>query len=163
MQGFHAVWKSNRLTCQPEASTYPVWVVPIAVVLSVVGCMLLAAAGLLVWFRMAVQLRMRWHREQEIRVHKKLGMPSTGLATIVVTDIEQYSGEDPGCCSQQGIYSAGTQLCKCLRYCNRYVSIQVLEKQPLRVQSNAGPLMMNYLHVWAYQLWATEPASYHDA
>lgn len=67
-------------------------VVPIAVVLSVVGAMLVAVAALLVWFRLAVQIKTKWQREQELTKHRQLGVPSSGLATIVVTDIEQYSG-----------------------------------------------------------------------
>ncbi len=54
--------------------------------------MLLAAAGLLVWLRMAVQLRPRWQREKELNENRKKGMPVGGPATIVVTDIEKYSG-----------------------------------------------------------------------
>jgi hypothetical protein len=60
--------------------------------MSVSGAMLLAAVALLVWMRMAVALRPRWRREKELHEHRKKGVPCGGPATIVVTDIEAYSG-----------------------------------------------------------------------
>eukprot|EP00775_Hariotina_reticulata_P011161 gene11161-11311_t len=93
LKGFHEIWDKNTtaLACIPDTSTAPEWLTALIATLSVFGFLLLMAAALLVWFRMAVQLRNKWHREKELNRHRQLGVPQGGLATIVVTDVEQYS------------------------------------------------------------------------
>jgi hypothetical protein len=99
-QGFVEVWREDGtlLTCEPEAApSQPPWVSSLIEAMSVSGAMLLAAVALLVWMRMAVALRPRWRREKELNEHRKKGVPCGGPATIVVTDIQAYSGAT-ACC-----------------------------------------------------------------
>lgn len=96
VQGYREVWLNNNtlLTCQSSGqSAIPSWVIPVSVVLSVAALLMLVAMLLFIWLRMTVQLRPRWQREKELIENRKKGMPSGGPATIVVTDIECYSGE----------------------------------------------------------------------
>jgi len=62
-----------------------------AIVGSAAGLLLLAAVGLLVWLRLVVQLRPKWQREKELLANRRKGVPCGAPATIVVTDIEQFS------------------------------------------------------------------------
>lgn len=82
------------LSCKPMPRPQkPPWVQSLIEAMSVSGAMLFAAVGLLVWLRVVVQLSPRWRREKELQQHRKQGMPCGGPATIVVTDIERYSGD----------------------------------------------------------------------
>jgi hypothetical protein len=101
LQGFVEVWREagTLLSCEPESPpSQPPWVQSLIEAMSVSGAMLLAAVALLVWMRMAVALRPRWRREKELAEHRKKGVPCGGPATIVVTDIEAYSGGGDCCC-----------------------------------------------------------------
>jgi hypothetical protein len=94
------VWREGGtlLSCEPELPPrQPPWVQSLIEAMSVSGAMLLAAVALLVWMRMAVALRPRWRREKELNEHRKRGVPCGGPASIVVTDIEAYSGEARHC------------------------------------------------------------------
>lgn len=96
LQGYHDVWSNDHttLSCKLDTpSKMPEWVMPIAVVLSVTGFMLLAAVALMVWLRMTVSLRKRWQRDKELMRSRLKGVPNGGPASIVVTDVEGYSGE----------------------------------------------------------------------
>jgi hypothetical protein len=93
VQGYHAVWRRNNtlLYCEPDSN--PSNSVAIAIAVSLIGgLLLLAAMALWVWLRMTLQLRPRWQRDKELKEHRKKGVPCGGPATIVVTDIECYSG-----------------------------------------------------------------------
>lgn len=93
-QGYAPSWSQNNtlLTCLPKSysNTLSPTVIT-AITASAAGVLLLAAVGLLVWLRLAVQLRPRWQREKELAAHRKMGVPCGSPATIVVTDIEHYS------------------------------------------------------------------------
>eukprot|EP00775_Hariotina_reticulata_P004663 gene4663-4916_t len=93
LTGYHGVWQHNNtlLYCEPDQSNSNSMAIAIAVSL-ITGVLLLAAMALWVWLRMTLQLRPRWQREKELNEHRKKGMPCGGPATIVVTDIECYSG-----------------------------------------------------------------------
>eukprot|EP00775_Hariotina_reticulata_P011159 gene11159-11309_t len=94
LAGYKEEWQVNQtvLVCVPETpKRLPDWVVPVAVAMSVVGMFLVVAAALLVWFRMALRLRSKWQRERELAEHRQRGLPQGCQATIVVTDVEQYS------------------------------------------------------------------------
>jgi hypothetical protein len=54
--------------------------------------LLLAAVALLMWLKLTVQLRRRWLREKELQKNRLRGVPAEGSASIVVTDVESYSG-----------------------------------------------------------------------
>jgi hypothetical protein len=97
LQGFRAVWLNNgtKLTCVAAPDAPPAWVTPVTALLCIIGVLLLAGVALFVWLRMTVQLRPRWQREKELVENRKKGVPSGGPATIVVTDIERYSGGLP--------------------------------------------------------------------
>jgi hypothetical protein len=94
-QGFRAVWLNNgtKLTCLEAPEAAAAWVTPVTALLCIIGVLLLAGVVLFVWLRMTVQLRPRWQREKELVENRKKGVPSSGPATIVVTDIECFSGE----------------------------------------------------------------------
>eukprot|EP00775_Hariotina_reticulata_P007249 gene7249-7462_t len=80
------------MSCERDAvEQIPSWGVPLIAGLSVLGVLLLAAAALMVWFRMAVQLKNKWQRNKELDKHRQLGVPKQGLVSIVVTDVESYS------------------------------------------------------------------------
>lgn len=100
-QGFQETWDKNTtsLACIPNTATAPEWLPSVIAALSVFGSLLLLVAALLVWFRMAVQLRSKWQREKELNKHRQLGVPQGCLATIVVTDVEHYSGQYHVVCS----------------------------------------------------------------
>ncbi|WIA42187.1 hypothetical protein OEZ86_009450 [Tetradesmus obliquus] len=92
--GFVEVWcqGGTQLTCEPESPpSQPPWVRSLIEAVAASGAMLLAAAALLVWMRLAVALRPRWRREKELAEARRRGVPCGGPATIVVTDIEAYS------------------------------------------------------------------------
>jgi len=75
-QGYHSTWAKDhdRMTCEKDAAEQmPSWGVPLIAGLSVLGVLLLAAAALLVWFRMAVQLKNKWQRDKELNRHRQLG------------------------------------------------------------------------------------------
>lgn len=93
-QGYHEVWSNNRtvLSCEHDVYALPSWVVPLAATLFAAGCLLLAAVALLVWLKLTVQLRRRWLREKELQKNRLRGVPAEGSASIVVTDVESYSG-----------------------------------------------------------------------
>jgi len=55
--------------------------------------MLLAAVALVVWLQMTVHLRRKWQREKELSRNRLKGVPTRGIVSIVVTDVEMYSGE----------------------------------------------------------------------
>jgi hypothetical protein len=101
LQGFQESWDKNTtsLACIPDTAKAPEWLPSLIAALSVFGCLLLVVAALLVWFRMAVQLRNKWHREKELNRHRQLGVPQGCLASIVVTDVEHYSGQYHVVCS----------------------------------------------------------------
>eukprot|EP00878_Enallax_costatus_P015458 GHUV01016192.1.p1 GENE.GHUV01016192.1~~GHUV01016192.1.p1 ORF type:complete len:446 (+),score=127.76 GHUV01016192.1:4890-6227(+) len=93
LQGYREVWTSHHtsLTCVHATSSAPAWTVPVTVVASVVGFMLLAGLLLWVWFKMMLQLRRKWQREKELLKNRQRGVPHGGPAAVVVTDVEKYS------------------------------------------------------------------------
>lgn len=95
LQGFTEVWSDAHtvLTCEPAANTMPAWVIPTAATVTTIGIIFLAIVALLAWYRIAVQLRRRWQREKEVLLCRQKGVPNGGQASIVVTDVEGYSGQ----------------------------------------------------------------------
>eukprot|EP00775_Hariotina_reticulata_P011064 gene11064-11220_t len=94
LEGYFEVWSSNgaRLSCEKNRPVgVPSWLTPLIAGMGVLGLLLLAVASLLIWFRMAVRLKRRWQREKELNKHRQLGLPSGCPASIVVTDVENYS------------------------------------------------------------------------
>lgn len=92
LQGYAPKWTFNDtvLTCTPKSSALPASAI-ISIAASVAGALLLAAVGLLVWLRLTVQLRPKWQREKQLLANRKKGVPCGTAASIVVTDVEQYS------------------------------------------------------------------------
>lgn len=92
LQGYAPSWSQNNtlLTCTPKSFALPVGTIT-AIVSGVAGLLLLAAVGLLVWLRLVVQLRPKWQREKELLANRRKGVPCGAPATIVVTDIEDFS------------------------------------------------------------------------
>ncbi len=94
LAGYREVWSRNdtHLQCElvPRSAALPAWAyvfVALGVVLA-----LLAAAIALVGSRW-VLFRSRWAREMELKRKRAKGLPKSGGAvSIVVTDIEGYSG-----------------------------------------------------------------------
>eukprot|EP00775_Hariotina_reticulata_P010840 gene10840-10996_t len=94
LTGFQPVWNSNGtvLTCEADpAKSVPGWVVPFSATMFACVMLLVLAAVLLLWFKFAVQLKRKWQREKELKLHRQQGVPIGGPATIVVTDVEQFS------------------------------------------------------------------------
>lgn len=95
LQGYHAVWSQGGtvLECiQDTKAILAPWFIPTAVVVSFIVLSILIAVALMVWLRMTVQLRRKWQREQELMKNRLKGVPNGGPASIVVTDVESYSG-----------------------------------------------------------------------
>lgn len=95
VQGYQAVWSNNStvLKCEPsQGSVLAPWFIPTAVIATVIGICLLGAVGLLVWLRVTILLRWKWQRERDLLKYRQKGVPNGGPATIVVTDVEGYSG-----------------------------------------------------------------------
>lgn len=95
-QGYVAVWSRNGtiMSCEsaPERTT-PKWVNGVGAGMSSGGFWVLVALGSLVWYKHRVQFRRKWQRERELMKDRGRGVPSGSAATIVVTDVEGYSGE----------------------------------------------------------------------
>lgn len=94
-QGYVAVWSQNdtSMSCEPVGTPYPpAWLKAMALTLTIVGIPTVSTLGALFWYKTRVQLRRRWQRERELMKHRAKGVPSGGPATIVVTDVEGYSG-----------------------------------------------------------------------
>jgi hypothetical protein len=94
LPGFNERWSRNRtlLTCEPipKSAVLPAWMW-VLVALGVVLALLAGAIALLGsrW----VLFRSRWAREMELKRKRARGPPkSGGPVSIVVTDIEGYSG-----------------------------------------------------------------------
>lgn len=92
LQGYAPRWTLNDtvLTCTPKSSSLPASAI-ISIAASAAGALLLAAVGLLVWLRLTVQLRPKWQREKQLLANRKKGVPCGAAASVVVTDVEQYS------------------------------------------------------------------------
>eukprot|EP00878_Enallax_costatus_P034977 GHUV01038930.1.p1 GENE.GHUV01038930.1~~GHUV01038930.1.p1 ORF type:complete len:265 (+),score=38.87 GHUV01038930.1:1390-2184(+) len=107
--GYQAIWSHNKTVLKCVLDTHNVlapWFIPTAVITTFIGICLLGAVALLVWLKVTVQLRLKWQRERDLLKYRQKGVPNGGPATIVVTDVESYSG---AC----GLYPAATPAVTC--------------------------------------------------
>lgn len=114
MQDYNAIWSQNNtvLACVHTTSTVlPPWLIPLAVVFSFLLVTLMTAAALVVWLRVKVLLRRRWQREKELLKNRLKGVPNGGPASIVVTDVESYSGAPCGHCNHPGCHAWDASSC----------------------------------------------------
>lgn len=96
-QGFSEQWSKNHtvLTCVAKRGSGTAllpWVAPVAAVFSVLGLLFLVAIAFAVSLGRAARLRRRWKRDKQLLRDRQKGVPAGGPATIVVTDVESYSG-----------------------------------------------------------------------
>jgi len=112
-QGYSVEWTDNGtvLACHtPSAekkSREPPWAKPIAAGVSSASFTAMVGIALMVRLKMTGQLRRKWQREKELDKNRQKGVPTEGLVTIVVTDVERYSGRSVG---RWGISHAGDQV-----------------------------------------------------
>lgn len=97
MQGFYLTWQEDVSTGRPRAKCvetprdFPTSIVVIVAVCAVLGIIFFLLCGLLTFKRLAHKPSWLW--KKEITKHRIKGPPQEGMMSVVVTDIEGYSGE----------------------------------------------------------------------
>jgi len=101
-QGYSVEWTGNgtvlacHTTSAEKKSREPPWAKPIAAGVSSASFTAMVGIALMVRLKMTGQLRRKWQREKELDKNRQKGVPTEGLVTIVVTDVERYSGWSVG-------------------------------------------------------------------
>eukprot|EP00775_Hariotina_reticulata_P004431 gene4431-4686_t len=119
LPGYTEEWTASGavLTCiesseavVPTKSREPSWAKPIAAGVSSASFTAMVGIALVVRLKMTGQLRRKWQREKELDKNRQRGVPTEGLISIVVTDVEGYSElmqQDAVMCAKaMGIHNA---------------------------------------------------------